>query len=219
MGQIDGARQPDDRAADDDAALVAAAQRGDQRAFAELVRRYEPGLRRYLYGRTGDPDRAADLAQEAFLDAFRHLDRLGAGRPFAPWLYRIAQYELSSDERRRRRAVTLPLDRLSEDVGATAPTAPSDALSAAVERDAIRAVLAALPPRHREALLLRHLEGLTAAEVGALLGISEAAARRRIARADEAFRQRYNALVHPPRADAPPPASDDDDEGSQPPAG
>src|SRR5688500_5974137 len=73
-----------------DQELVIVVRGGDVEAFACLVDRHHGPLLRHLAWRTGDRELAADLAQEAFLDAFRHLDRLPADRSFAAWLYRIA---------------------------------------------------------------------------------------------------------------------------------
>jgi RNA polymerase sigma-70 factor (ECF subfamily) len=176
--------------------LVTAARAGDGGAFAALVERHHGPLLRYLWRRTGDRELAADLAQDAFLDAFRHLDRLPPGRPFAPWLYRIAQHRLARAGRRARRRRAVSLDALPGPEGAAIPALQlPDGSGPTQERDLVQRALDGLSPAQREALLLHALLGFPAREVAAILGISTAAAQRRIGRATQRFRARYEALA------------------------
>lgn len=184
-------------------ALVAAARLGDGDAFARLVETHHPALVRYLTSQTGDRELAEDLAQESFIDAFRNMDCLTEDRPFAAWLYRIAQNNLRAAIRRRCRYRFASLDELLERGGeADSAFQEPDVLASVPEREAIRQALDGLSPELRAAL--RHsLTGLTAREVGAILGISLAAAERRISRAHHRFRSLYHAS--PDDAVAPPP--------------
>lgn len=181
-----------------DQQLVAASQQGSQEAWALLVERYYPRLRRYLNGHTGDSDLAADLTHDVFLAAGDLLDRLPAERPFVPWLYRIAQNHLKRAKRRRgrfeRRVVSL--EWLVEQPGPLyASLRQSDDLEASVaEAQAVQNALALMRPALRYALLLNILMDLPASAVADVLGLSLAAAERRISRAKADFRSRYNAL-------------------------
>jgi len=74
-----------------DETLMARYADGDARAFGELFRRYEPRAYASFLKRTASPERAQDLYQELFLRIHRARDRYDAERPFAPWLFQIAQ--------------------------------------------------------------------------------------------------------------------------------
>lgn len=93
---------PLDDAVPTDEQIVAAVLAGRRDAFRTLFERHHGPLVRYLTAQTADPALAEDLAQNAFLVAFRDLGVVATGRPFAPWLYRIAQHRLRRAWRRRR---------------------------------------------------------------------------------------------------------------------
>ncbi len=90
----------------------AAVRIGRDEAWAELLRHHPP-LLRYLTAAVGDPEQPAQLAHETFVDAVRALDQLAPGRPFAPWLYRIAYHNLLPYWRRRARVRFTPRARRS----------------------------------------------------------------------------------------------------------
>lgn len=174
--------------------LAAATRSGSAESFESLVERYHGAVLRYLARQTGDPELAADLTQQTFLDAFEHLDRLAEDRPFAPWLYRIARNHLLHARRARRRRV-LSLDQLSPEATQDAPALRQPDVSVAShERDVIQCVLDELGPALREALLLHSLWGFSSEEIAGLLDISLAASRKRVGRAKEQFSRRYEAL-------------------------
>jgi RNA polymerase sigma-70 factor (ECF subfamily) len=184
-----------DRELECDAALVKLAQRGEMIAFDTLLRRYHEPLRRYLLRQSGDPELAADLLQETFLDAYRSLDRLTADRPFAAWLYQIAHNNLRREWRARRMRRLVSLDWLRERPGKVPPAlSQADASTATEVNDLVQRTLDDLSPKLREALLLHILWGLTAPEIARTLGISPDAAAQRLTRANEHFRQRRAAL-------------------------
>lgn len=174
--------------------LVNAVRAGDVAAFTILVDRHHATLLRYLLRQTGDPELAADLAQETFLDAFHHLDLLDRDRPFIAWLLGIARNTVRMEYRRRRLQRFVSLDWLSEPVVSMFPALQqADQNVACDERDAIQRALDELNPSLREALLLHGLGGCTAPEVARILDISPAAAERRISRAKLQFRDRYHS--------------------------
>ena len=178
-----------------DADLVRAAQRGSAAAFDVLLLRYHDPVRRYLLRQCGDPDSAADLLQETFLDAYRSLGGLADDRPFAAWLYRIARNNLRGEWRARTIRRLVSLDWLRERAADTPPALRQPDEGAATEaRDLIQCALDGLSPKLREVLLLHHLWGFTAPEIARILNLSPEAAARRLSRANDHFRQRHTAL-------------------------
>ena len=90
-----------------DQAIVERAQRGDHQAFGELVSRHDRRLRALARRLRGTPDRADDALQDAYLKAFRHLDRFRRDADVATWLYRIT-YNSCLDELGRRPVEACP---------------------------------------------------------------------------------------------------------------
>lgn len=165
---------------------------GSRAAFDILVDRYHASLLRYLTRQTGNPELAADLTQETFLAAFRCLDQLAADDAFAGWLYGIARNQLRMEWRRRRLRRLVSLDWLPPlREGDNAALRLPDASRPCEERDRIQRALDRLSSAQREALLLHSLGGFTGEEVARILGISPAAARKRISRAAADFRRQY----------------------------
>jgi putative glutamine amidotransferase len=138
-----------------------------------------PRLRRRLQQITGDPETAEDLAQEAFIRAWRG-EPAGAERPvIGAWLHRTATNLALDEVRRRSRRPTAQLD---EDLHLTAPGADSGEA---------RAALADISPHERLVLLLRFEAGLSLRELAGALAISEEAARKRVSRARRRFAAAY----------------------------
>lgn len=166
----------------------------DPVVFGALVDRHYASLLRYLTRQTGDADLASDLTQATFLAAFRARAQLADEGAFPAWLFGIARNELRMEWRRRRLRRFVSLDWLASRAGAPPPVlrAP-DAVAACHDRDPIQRVLDELSPPLRDALLLHGLCGFSGEEVARILDISPAAARKRIARAEAAFRARYDA--------------------------
>lgn len=157
--------------------------------FGGLVDRHYAALLRYLRRQTGDAELAADLAQETFLAAFRHREQLANEGAFAAWLFGIARNQLRMEWRRRKLRRLVSLDWLTARGIATMSTLQRpDASVSCEERDDIQRALDGLSSTLREALLLHGLCGFTGGEVARILGITPAAARKRIARAEQAFR-------------------------------
>src|SRR5436190_24318499 len=84
-----------------DSAVVAAFLTGEQRAFTELVERYQTRLLNFIYRTIGDRDRAEDLVQEVFIRVHRHLHRFDQSKKFSTWVYTIAS-NLAKNELRNR---------------------------------------------------------------------------------------------------------------------
>jgi RNA polymerase sigma-70 factor (ECF subfamily) len=179
-----------------DGDLAAAARAGSESAWGVLVDRHYAPLLGYLAARTGDKDLAADLVQDTFASAVGLLHRFGNDRPFRAWLYRIAQNHLHRVWYWRKLHRVVSLDWLTEQAGHTAElSSRSDAFEDAVAgEELVLKILAGISPPLREAILLHSFSGFTAPEVAEILGVSLAAAERRISRGKEQFRQRYRAV-------------------------
>lgn len=162
------------------------------------LRRHHSPLLRYLTAGVGDPEEAAHLAQDTFLDAFRSLDKLAPDRPIAPWLFQIARNNLLPWWRRRGQLQVASLEAMVEGCDASLPTPlrqADDFVVGVEEGDVLRRVLEEMGPLLREALLLHALADLSGSEVAAVLGITPKAAEQRIGRAKAQARARYDELA------------------------
>jgi len=194
------------------AGLIERAERGDDGARHELLELYRDYLRRMVAARLDrrlaprvDP---SDVVQEALADAARRMDEFLRDRPlsFSGWLRQIAVERLIDTHRRhvlsQRRSITresrdleLPDDSaiaLSQRLVAN-DTSPSNHLLRQERHARLMAFLAALPPRDREVLVMRHLEQLSTAEIADALGITEGAVESRLLRALIRLRGRMEA--------------------------
>jgi RNA polymerase sigma-70 factor (ECF subfamily) len=164
--------------------IVDRARRGDQEAFAAVIRHYDRGLRSLAYRLLGDRDRMDDALQEAYLKAFRALPRFRGDSKLGTWLYRIT-YNVCLDElERSKRTAHVPLTEVPEPVE-TAPAA-DETIS---NRDALAAALDALSPEDRAAVLLVDAEGFDYRAAGEVLGIPAGTIASRLNRARAALRQ------------------------------
>lgn len=165
-----------------DQVALARARRGDEGAFAALVRHYDTGLRRLAYRLLGDRARMDDALQEAYLSAYRALPRFRGDSSLGTWLYRIA-YNACLDELKRTREV---VDLESVRDRAQADGDPIDALSL---RQTLAAALTALPLEDRTAVLLVDANGFDYRSAAEVLGIPEGTVASRLNRARAALRQ------------------------------
>jgi RNA polymerase sigma-70 factor (ECF subfamily) len=174
---------------DDEALAFASAS--DRAAFAELYHRYVKGVYRYLVSRTGSVRDAEELTSQTFLAALESLPRYQNRGKFAVWLFSIARRKAADYFRANRD--TLSIDILPE---LSDPAAlPEDVVIANITRDQIRMAIGALIPERAEALTLRLIVGLSAAEAGQVMGKSEAAIGMLVHRAIRDLRVRLaNAL-------------------------
>lgn len=165
--------------------LMEAYQGGDLAAFEELYGALAPQLLRYLTGLARDRTRAEDLLQDTFMQLHRARATYHPGRPVRPWAYAIARNVFLMHARaasRRGRHEAVADDEL--------PDVPVPAeMESFADRDAVRRAVAQLPPERREPLLLHHVLGLSFREVGAVLGITEGAAKVKAHRAMVTLRE------------------------------
>lgn len=178
-----GASHADDHAASDAAGAMLPAE------FERFIREHERPVLNYLWRVTGEEQTAYDLTQEVFLRAWQRFETIrGYDTPRA-WLFRVAS-NLAFTYLKRRKLSSAALARKGDDDGDPMASDPAGPLA---ERDAVRGALLGLPPRRRAALVLREVYGLSAAEIGAALGLSAPAVRMELHRAREQFRVRYQA--------------------------
>jgi len=163
-------------------ALVGAAQRGDADAWPALIDRFEDLVVASAVGLCGDLDEAPDIAQEAFVLAFRHIAALEDPAAFPAWLLRLVR-TATSRRTRRRRFAKVPLDAVPGDdrPGALVDPAagPDEVVLAAAEAAELRAAVELLPEGERCVVALHHLAEMPYTEVAAFLGITVSAAKKR----------------------------------------
>ncbi len=194
MATVTADRFADYRALDDEA-LVGYVCAGELDLFTILVERHYDAVSGFLCRRLDDPELAADLVQETFLDAFCYLDRRDADRLFVTWLYGIAHNKVRMSWRYQRLHHVISFDGLSE----SKPTPPlvltqTNINDSCLEQELLNQVLAGLGPASRDVLLLNCEDGFTALEIAHILGISRPAAERRLSRAKQHFREEYTRL-------------------------
>jgi RNA polymerase sigma-70 factor (ECF subfamily) len=185
---------------DDAEAIVHAAQRGDGAALDELLSRYQPHILRFGMKMCGDVDDAQDVLQETLLAAARTLPGFRGASTLSTWLYAIAR---SFCIKKRRRSVFAPevvsLDSEAARAGAAPDRAPDPERSLAAKEvaTALESAIAGLEPAYREVLLLRDVEGLSAAEAAEVTGLTVAAVKSRLHRARREVRDRLVPLLVP----------------------
>lgn len=174
--------------------LIAAAQSGDQNAFAQLVEAHQGKVYSLSYRMTGNPDDAADLTQEAFLNAWRGLASFHGQSSFSTWLYRLTSNVCIDFLRREKRRTALSMTVEEDEEGRQAEVpdhrfSPEQELERRELRRTVQQGLAALSPEHRRVLVLRELEGLSYQEIAQCLELEEGTVKSRIARARIALKE------------------------------
>lgn len=166
---------------------VAQARGGDASAFEELVRMYEaPVYRLALRMCGGRAEDAQEVAQEAFLAAWRGLPRFRGQCRFSSWLYKLtANAAVDHLRREKRRPAAVPLENAGEPAD---PHTPQEELERRELHRAVQQALDWLTPEHREVLLLRQMQGLSYQEIGAALSLEEGTVKSRISRAKRQLR-------------------------------
>ena len=165
------------------------AQRGDARAYEELVRPHQEIAFRVAYVITRNAADAEDAVQDALVKAWRALGRFRAGEPLRPWLLQIAANEARNRRRSAGRRERLTL-RAAASPGEAAPS-PEEALLATGDRERLLDALEALPDAAREVLACRYLLDLSEEETAAALDVRLGTVKSRSARALEKLREAY----------------------------
>jgi len=187
---------------DVDAELVARVQRGEKRAFDLLVLKYQRKILRLLARMIRDPGDLEDVAQEAFIKAYRALPNFRGDSAFYTWLYRIAinaaRNWQASHSRHQHTVSTLespdgetfsPMDTLSD------IATPESLLTSREIVDAVNAAMDDLPAELRSAIALREIEGMSYEDIAHTLGCPIGTVRSRIFRAREAIALRLRPVL------------------------
>jgi RNA polymerase sigma-70 factor, ECF subfamily len=167
----------------EDSFLIARARQGDLRAFEEIVRLYERRVYGVALRIVRAHDVADDVAQEAFVRAWRSLDRFEIGRPFGPWVCRIAA-NLAVNHVRSPRAREEGLPEGHAETRSAEP-GPLGAVLDAEARRVLDDAVAGLPAEQRAVFVLRAVEEMSYAEIADALGISPGTVMSRLFRARE----------------------------------
>jgi RNA polymerase sigma-70 factor, ECF subfamily len=179
----------------DDSTVVSAFLGGEERAFQELVERYQTRLLNFIYRTIGDRDRAEDLVQEVFIRVYRHLHRFDRSKKFSTWVYTIAS-NLAKNELRNRSRSPLVLfqtmqgsseeeDRPVQFEDTT--SRPDDMYRKRHLRELVEQTVSQLPEHHRQVFVLRELEGKSYEEIAEITDCNLGTVKSRLNRARSAF--------------------------------
>jgi RNA polymerase sigma-70 factor (ECF subfamily) len=182
---------------DDEAALVAQLRAGDEKAFEQVVRSYGGRLLAVARRIVGSEEDARDAVQDAFLNAFRSLDRFEGNAKLSTWLHRIvvnaALMKLRTRKRKPEQSIETLLPGFQDDghheERFKSWDEPIDQLMERAENRAlVRKQIDALPEGYRTVLVLRDIEGLDTEETANVLGLTVNATKIRLHRARQALR-------------------------------
>ena len=177
---------------DDESKLIASSLAGDPEAYAALVNLHQKMIRAVTFRMTGSLDAAEELAQEAFLRAYRQLGTFGGGSKFSTWLCKIA-INLSLDWRRREnRRDEIHSQWAAEAISENHPDGGfPDGLSRRVQ-----AALNRLPAKQRAAIVLTIYENQSHAEAAQTLGCTEATISWRVFAARQKLKRLLKGISH-----------------------
>ena len=191
-----------------DADLVAAVRAGDDSAFEELYRRYQPPIARFVCGMLRDAARCEDVAQEAFLSALRRMRATDAEINFKPWIYQIARNAAIDSYRRNNHAVEVSMDaddglRASDRTRLVGRDGSPDAALVTKERmDHLQGAFDELSDVHTRVLVMRELEGMSYREIGEKLELTRPAVESALFRARRRLESEYSELSEGRRCEA-----------------
>jgi len=188
----------------DERALIRAAQRGDSRAFEQLVRTYDHNVLRMAFNLLHSQEDARDIYQEVFLRVHRNLPQFRFDCAFSTWLYRIvANLCLDQIRKRKVRKEASPavetangeMDRLQLVPERRADVDPQRQLMSAEVMQRVNEVLEEITPRERVVFEMRHFQGMRLRAIGEALGVTEEAAKNCLFRATQKMRAALGDFV------------------------
>ena len=187
-------------ASDTDQQLVQRAQRGDLRAFDLLVLKYQGRIAALVSRYVSDAGEVEDVTQEAFIKAYRALEKFRGDSAFYTWLYRIAanaaKNHLVAKGRRPGADATIEDAEGFEEGGMLSESASPEALAMGSElAEVVESALNALPDELKAALMLREFDGLSYDDIADVLECPVGTVRSRIFRAREAIDQRVKEQI------------------------
>jgi RNA polymerase sigma-70 factor, ECF subfamily len=170
-------------------ALIQRARKGDQNAFERLYREFSGRVYGLCLRMTRDPSAAEDCAQEAFINAWRALDRFEIRSSFSTWLHRIAVNVVLG--KRRRSSYTAEATMESEELEQS-----GWALDTPVEESEIEDAIAGLPDGARDVLVLSGIYGYSHGETAQMLGVAEGTCKAQLHRARKLLKERLNVELN-----------------------
>lgn len=180
--------------ASDDQADVRRVLAGETAAFEGIVRRWQGPLVNMAYRFCRDRGRAEEMAQEAFLRAYRKLDHWRSDAPFSSWLFALAA-NLYRSELRRIPMRTVAIEDIAE------PRDPHDdsaALEVEQRENALRQAVSLLPPKYRDAVILYYFQDKDVAAAAQSLGMTVGTFKSRLFRARELLRTKLSRTLNVP---------------------
>ncbi len=168
---------------------------GEDRAFAELVRRYDKRLQNFVYRTVGDRERAEDLVQETFVRVYRHLNRFDQARKFSTWIYTIAGNLAKNELRNRSRNPLVLFQAIMKNWESDyrplewedTRNRPDDLYRKRFLREKVNEAVDQLPDHHRTVFVLRELHGKTYEEIAEITGCNLGTVKSRLNRARNNF--------------------------------
>jgi RNA polymerase sigma-70 factor (ECF subfamily) len=176
--------------ADPDLADVTRVLAGDVEAFEGIVRRWQAPLINMAWRYCRDRARAEELAQEAFIRAWRGLAQWRRESSFSTWLFALAANVFRSDLKRFP-TVSLPFDAAPEPSG---PPTQHNTLQKELSHGVVRRAVLALPPRYREPVVLFYFHEMDLAAAARTMGLPEGTMKARLSRARALLRRRFPQL-------------------------
>src|SRR5687767_2883725 len=187
----------------DDAGVVVAFLGGEERAFQELVERYQTRLLNFVFRTIGDRERAEDLVQEVFIRVFRHLHRFDQTKKFSTWIYTIASNLAKNELRNRSRNPLVLFQTIKKHWEADhrplqfedSTARPDDLYRKRFLKEAVDQCVGQLPAHHRTVFVLRELEGKSYAEIAEITRCNLGTVKSRLNRARNSFAQLIGPLL------------------------
>jgi RNA polymerase sigma-70 factor (ECF subfamily) len=176
--------------AEEDLADVNRALAGEAQAFEGIVRRWQGPLVNMAWRYCRDRGRAEEMAQEAFLRAWRGLASWRRESSFSTWLFALAANVFRS-ELQRFPAVNVPLEDVAEPAG---PATQHEGLTERRTQEAVRRAVLALPTRYREPVVLYYFHEMDVATAARTMGLPEGTVKARLSRGRELLRKRFPQL-------------------------
>ena len=179
----------------EDGDVVSAFLGGEERAFEELVDRYQGRLLNFVYRTIGDRDRAEDLVQEVFIRVYRHIARFDRSKKFSTWIYTIASNLAKNELRNRSRNPLVLFQTIKakfEDEERPLQfedtmSRPDDLYRKRHLRSLVEEATSQLPQHHREVFVLRELEGKSYEEIAEITNCNLGTVKSRLNRARNSF--------------------------------
>lgn len=161
--------------------------------FDRLFEEFSAPIYNYVLRMVGDADRAADIAQDTFIKAYRHIDSLTDVHSTRSWLYRIATNTAIDEMRRRRRLSRMDEDDERHTQQPDDRPGPEAQVMGVMLDERIQRAMLRLRPNHRQCLILSDVEDMSAQQIGEVMGLSYGAVRTLLCRARGEMRRHLAA--------------------------